>query len=99
MWIYEHQNWPSFSWNADALASILADIRHRQGRLLGKMEGLGFDLQQEAHIKTVTHDVVKSSAIEGEKLNPEEVRSSIARNLGVDEGGLIPVSRHVEGRC
>jgi len=96
MWIHEHQNWPDFTWDAEALASKLADIRHRQGRLLGRMEGLGFELKREASLGTLTNDVVKSSAIEGENLNPEEVRSSIARRLGIDIAGLIPVSRNVE---
>ena len=97
MWIHEHQDWPNFTWCTDTLASKLADIRHRQGRLLGRMEGLGFKLKREASLTTLTNDVVKSSAIEGEKLNPEEVRSSIARRLGIDIAGLIPASRDVEG--
>lgn len=97
MWVHEHQNWPNFTWDMESLASKLADIRHRQGRLLGRMEGLGFELKREASLSTLTNDVVKSSAIEGENLNPEEVRSSIARRLGIDIAGLIPASRDVEG--
>ncbi len=97
MWIYEHYDWPNFTWDVDILATKLANIRHRQGRLLGRMEGLGFELKCEASLRTLTNDVVKSSAIEGEKLNPEEVRSSIARRLGMDIAGLTPVSRDVEG--
>lgn len=97
MWIYEHLDWPNFSWDDTALTSTLADIRYRQGRLLGKMEGLGFALRQEASLHTLTNDVVKSSAIEGESLRPDEVRSSIARRLGIDVAGLIPSSRDVEG--
>lgn len=97
MWIHEHQNWPNFTWDAETLASKLADIRHRQGRLLGRMEGLGFELKREASLRTLTNDVVKSSAIEGENLNVEEVRSSIARRLGINIAGLIPASRDVEG--
>lgn len=97
MWIHEHQNWPNFTWDTDALASKLADIRHRQGRLLGRMEGLGFELRREASLSTLTNDMVKSSAIEGQNLNPKEVRSSIARRLGIDIAGLIPASRDVEG--
>ena len=96
MWIHEHQNWPNFTWNAETLASKLADIRYRQGRLLGRMEGLGFELKREATLITLTNDVVKSSAIEGENLHPEEVRSSIARRLGIDIAELIPASRDVE---
>ena len=65
MWIHEHQNWPDFTWNVEMLASGLADLRHRQGRLLGRMEGLGFELKQEATLNVLTSDVVKSSAIEG----------------------------------
>ncbi len=97
MWIHEHHDWPNFTWNAENLASKLADIRHHQGRLLGRMEGLGFDLKREASLKTLTNDVVKSSAIEGENLNPQEVRSSIARRLGIDIAGLMPASRDIEG--
>lgn len=97
MWIHEHQDWPTFTWDAEALASKLADIRHRQGRLLGRMEGLGFELKREANLSALTTEVVKSSAIEGENLNPEEVRSSIARRLGLDIAGLVPASREVEG--
>jgi len=97
MWVHEHQNWPNFTWDMESLASKLADIRHRQGRLLGRMEGLGFELKCEASLSTLTNDVVKSSAIEGENLNPEEVRSSIARRLGIDIAGLIPASRDIEG--
>ena len=97
MWVHEHQNWPNFTWDVGSLVSKLADIRHRQGRLLGRMEGLGFELKCEASLSTLTNDVVKSSAIEGENLNPEEVRSFIARRLGIDIAGLIPASRDVEG--
>ena len=97
MWVHEHQNWPNFTWDVGSLVSKLADRRHRQGRLLGRMEGLGFELKCEASLSTLTNDVVKSSAIEGENLNPEEVRSSIARRLGIDIAGLIPASRDVEG--
>lgn len=97
MWIYKHQDWPNFIWDAQRLASKLAEVRHRQGRLIGRMEGLGFELKREASLSTITRDVVKSSAIEGENLNPDEVRSSIARRLGMDIAGLIPASRDVEG--
>lgn len=97
MWIHEHQNWSDFVWNTEALAYKLADVRHRQGLLLGRMEGLGFELKREANLITLTNDVVKSSAIEGEILNPKEVRSSIALRLGIDVAGLVPASRDVEG--
>ncbi len=97
MWIHEQRDWPNFFWNADMLASALADVRHCQGRLLGRMEGLGFDLKQEASLKTLTSDVVKSSAIEGEYLDAAEVRSSIARRLGMNRGGLVSSGRDVDG--
>ena len=97
MWIHEHYDWPDFTWDAEKLASILAEVRHRQGRLLGRMEGLGFELKREASLSMLTSDVVKSSAIEGENLNPREVRSSIARRLGIDVAGLAPASRDAEG--
>lgn len=97
MWIYQHPDWPNFTWDAALLASKLADVRYRQGRLLGRMQGLGFEFKREANLTTLTSDVVKSSAIEGETLNPEEVRSSIARRLGMNVAGMIPASRNVEG--
>ena len=97
MWIHEHNNWPKFTWNAEKLTSKLADMRHHQGRLLGRMEGLGFEFKREANLSTLTSDVVKSSAIEGENLNPEEVRSSIARRLGIDTTGPVSANRDVEG--
>ncbi len=97
MWIHEHENWPCFIWDSSALVLKLADIRYRQGRLLGRMQGLGFELRQEASLDTLTHDVVKSSAIEGNILNSQEVRSSIAKRLGMDMAGLVPTSRDVEG--
>jgi len=97
MWIYKHQDWPNFTWDAQRLSSKLANLRHRQGRLLGRMEGLCFGLKREASLNTLTSDVVKSSWIEGETLNSDEVRSSIARRLGMDIAGLIPASRNVEG--
>ena len=85
-YIHQQPDWPTLRW-APEIANILAAVRHRQGRLLGRMETLGFDLQQEASIDALTHDVVGTSAIEGEILNPEEVRSSIARRLGIDPPG------------
>ncbi len=96
-WIHELKEWPEFTWDMGTLAASLSETRHQQGRLLGRMEGLGFDLRCEANLAILTEDVVKSSAIEGEKLNEQEVRSSIARKLGLDLGGLIPAGRNVEG--
>ncbi len=95
--VHERAGWPRFAWESDALAAALAAARHRQGKLLGKMEALGFDLRAEASLTVLTSDVVKSSAIEGETLNPEEVRSSIARRLGLEVAGLPRAGREVEG--
>jgi Fic family protein len=97
MYIHELKNWPRFHWSAERLAELLASVRHRQGRLVGHMEALGFDLRQEAVLQTLTADVLKSSEIEGENLDADQVRSSIARRLGIDIGGLKPADRHVEG--
>lgn len=96
-YIHQRPEWPNFQWDREALAAPLAEIRHRQGRLLGRMEGLGFSLQKEAELETLTLDVVKSSEIEGERLNPEQVRSSIARRLGLETAGTVPAERDVEG--
>jgi Fic family protein len=97
MYIYEIDDWPRFRWDTDHLAEPLASVRHRQGRLIGRMEALGFDLRQEAVLRTLTSDVVKSSEIEGEKLEADQVRSSLARRLGMNIGALKPADRHVEG--
>jgi Fic family protein len=97
--IYIHQNpaWPTFTWRDDQLATPLAAVRHRQGRLLGRMEALGFGLRAEAVLHTLTEDVLKSSEIEGELLDKAQVRSSLARRLGMDVAGMVPAERHVEG--
>ena len=97
VYIYQLPDWPQFTWQQDQIAALLAEVRHRQGRLLGKMENLGFNLQAEASLQTLTLDVLKSSEIEGELLDVEQVRSSIARRLGMDIAGLVPADRHVEG--
>lgn len=97
MWIHEHKDWPRFTWDVETLAFGLADVRHRQGRLLGRMESLGSGSRREANLVTLTRDVVKSSAIEGENLDPKEVRSSVARRLGNDLPGLARSSHDVEG--
>lgn len=95
--IHEMPEWPNFTWDTQAVAQPLAAVRHRQGRHLGRMEALGFALRTEATLTTLTADVVKSSAIEGEALNPDEVRSSIARRLGIEAGGYVTAGRDVEG--
>ena len=97
MYIHELPDWPQFDWNRERLAEPLAAVRHRQGRLIGHMEALGFTLRQEAVLQTLTTDVLKSSEIEGEALDADQVRSSIARRLGMDLGALKPSDRNVEG--
>ena len=97
VFIHEEATWPRFQWGREKLAEQLAVVHREQGRLLGRMEALGFKLRQEAVLQTLTEDVLKSSEIEGERLDAGEVRSSLARRLGMDIGGLKPVDRNVEG--
>jgi Fic family protein len=97
VYIWELPDWQQFHWDQERLAKVLAQARHEQGRLLGRMEALGFPLREEAVLRTLTQDVLKSSEIEGEMLDPDQVRSSIARRLGMDIGGLKPADREVEG--
>ncbi|MGH6837469.1 MAG: Fic family protein [Methylocella sp.] len=96
-YIHELPDWPRFQWDQEALARQLAHVRLRQGRLIGQMQTLGFQLQEEAVLATLTEDVLKSSEIEGEILDKDQVRSSIARRLGIDAGALLPADRNVEG--
>lgn len=95
--IHEKEDWNNFTWNNDQVMLKLGEARNLQGKLLGKMESLGFDLQNEAVLNTLTLDVLKSSEIEGEYLEKEQVRSSIARRLGIDIAGDVESERHVEG--
>src|SRR6202050_4247441 len=102
MFIHDLKHWPRLHWSRERLPRAsppepLVAVRHQQGRLTGHMEALGFKLRQEAVLRTLTEDVLKSSEIEGEKLDAEQVRSSIARRLGMDIGGLKAVDRNVEG--
>lgn len=97
IYIYQRKRWPNFEWNQEKLAPLVAQINHRLGRLIGQMETYGFDLRSEALLRTLTLDVVKSSEIENEILDLNQVRSSIARRLGMNIGGLVPSDRHVEG--
>src|SRR5260370_27575013 len=96
-YIHTREDWPRFHWDRENLGEQLAHVRHEQGRLLGRMEALGFKLRQEAVLRTLTEDVRQSSEIEGEKLDADQVRPSIARRLGMDIGGLKAVDRNVEG--
>lgn len=97
IYIYQQKDWPFFNWNAEKLAPLLSAVRHRQGKIMGSMESLGFELQAEASLQTLTIDVLKSSEIEGEILPPDQVRSSIARRLGMNIAGLVRADRDVEG--
>src|SRR5579885_3148715 len=96
-YIHELKAWPKFRWDHEWLASKLAAVRHRQGPLIGRMEALGFKLRAEAALETLTEEVIKSSEIEGEILDKDQVRSSIARRLVMDIGALTPADRNVEG--
>jgi Fic family protein len=96
-YIHEQSGWPGFRWDHARISARLVEVRHRQGLLIGQMKGLGFQLRAEAVLNTLTEDVLKSSEIEGETLDRDQVRSSIARRLGLDVGGLVPSDRNVEG--
>ena len=97
MYIHERKNWTNFRWKSDKIEPLLGRVRYLQGKLLGQMGSLGFPLQEEAMLTTLTLDVLKSSEIEGEMLNKDQVRSSLARRLGIASSGLVDSSRHVEG--
>ena len=97
LYIHQRPDWPRLHWRSDVLTDQLAAVRHRQGRLLGRMADLGFDLVNEAVLNTLTDDVVKSSEIEGETLNADQVLSSVARRLGLETGGIAHPGRNVEG--
>ncbi len=96
-YIHDLDEWPRFRWSEGIVNRSLAAVRHRQGRLVGRMEALGFDLRTEAVLATLTEDVLRSSEIEGEIFDKDTVRSSVARRLGVDIGALEPVDRDVDG--
>ncbi len=96
IYVHERPEWPAFRWNSAALANQLAAVRHHQGRLLGRMEALGFRLQSETTLQTLTQDALKTSEIEGELLNREQVRSSLARRLGLEKAGVMPVDRRAD---
>ena len=97
MYIWQRATWPDFTWDNAALSTLLAYANKEQGRLKGKLETMGFKTPGEALLQTLTQDVMQSSDIEGEKLNGDQVRSSIARRLGMDIAGLVPADRKVEG--
>lgn len=97
MYLHHSKDWPNFKWDNDILLPYVSRVRDLQGRLLGRMEGMGFELREEAVLKTITVDIVKTSEIEGEILNQEEVRSSVAQRLGMEISGLPEASREVDG--
>jgi len=97
MYIWEERLWPGFTWDSARLSALLGQVSREQGRLLGRMQDLGFELRREAQLNTLTEEVVRSSEIEGENLDSDQVRSSIARRLGMDIGGLVATDRNVEG--
>ena len=97
MYLHQNKDWPNFHWDNDILLPYVSKVRDLQGRLIGRMEGMGFELREEAILETLTEDIVKSSEIEGELLNPKEVRSSVARRLGLDISGLPDARRDVVG--
>ena len=97
MYIYERPGWPEFKWNTDEILTLLIKVSNLQGRVVGQMGALGFDLKDQANLVILTQDVLRSSEIEGELLNHEQVRSSIVRRLGLDISGLVPSDRNVDG--
>ncbi|QLH30739.1 MAG: DUF4172 domain-containing protein [Candidatus Parvibacillus calidus] len=96
-YIHQLKNWADFQWKEKDFISLLTEVRNLQGKLMGKVELLGFKLKDEANLETLIQDVVQSSEIEGEILNPEQVRSSIATRLGLEDSGLQHSDRHVDG--
>lgn len=96
-YIYEHPKWTDFAWQDKAINVVFGEVRLMQGKIIGQMNALGFSVKEEATLTALTLDVVKSSEIEGELLNYEQVRSSIARRLGINTAGLVPSNRHIEG--
>jgi Fic family protein len=96
-YIYEYDQWPQFTWDETSITLILGKVRLLQGKMLGQMGALGFSVREESFLTTLTLDVVKTSEIEGERLNYEQVRSSISRRLGVEYAGMVHAGRDVEG--
>lgn len=97
MYLHQLNKWPEFTWDYQKLSTKLGEVRHKQGKILGQMNAAGFKLREETILHTLTLDVTKSSEIEGEILNPEQVRSSIAKRLGIPVAGLVNAGREVEG--
>jgi len=96
-YIYQYRNWPNFTWNEKKVQVILGQVRHLQGKIFGQISALGFSIKEDTMLTTLTLDVLKSSEIEGQLLNYEQVRSSIARRLGIEYAGMVHSNRNVEG--
>ena len=96
-YIHKIREWPQFDWDLAAIITLLSEVRNKQGILTGKMDAIGFNLQNEAYLETLSQDVIKSSEIEGEILDTQQVRSSIARKLGIKIGGLVDSDKDVDG--
>lgn len=96
-YIHDYENWWQFRYDSSQILNELGRVRAKQGQIMGRMLSLGFDSQAEAVLSTMSLELVRSSDIEGERLNYDEVRSSIARRLGIETAGLVPVSRYVDG--
>lgn len=97
MYLWEKEDWPHFVWDNRKINEVLIPLRHRQGRLLGMAETLGFDVKSPVVLDAMTADIIKSSEIEGIRLNPDDVRSSVAWQLGIDRIGVPSVDRYIEG--
>ncbi len=96
-YIYQYKSWPNFTWNEKEIQLILGKVRHLQGKIIGQISALGFSIKEDTMLTTLTLDVLKSSEIEGQLLNYEQVRSSIARRLGIEYAGMVHSNRNVEG--
>lgn len=96
-YIYQYKNWTNFTWREADINAIFGEVRHLQGKVIGQLNSIGFKTKEEATLSTLTLDVIKSSEIEGEKLDYQQVRSSIARRLGINIAGIVPANRNVDG--
>ena len=96
-YIWQLPHWPNWQFNASQLSEKIAEIHHARGYLLGKIDDLGFDLKKEAFLEVVSEDVLKTSQIEGEYLDQEAVRSSVAKKIGIDIADLPNTDGHIDG--
>ena len=96
-YVWQLKTWPKMTWKSDSLMPLLGQARLAQGNLLGRVKRLGFQLGEEAQADILTEEAIKTSAIEGERLNRQAVRSSVARHLGLPDAGFGPATRSVDG--